>query len=119
MPRVIKSPCYHDVGSSVAWGAYVERCDINWVEGSPARHATTVLYKSTGEEVTVLRVINFGTTYVRFLCNAASSCASALYTTGDTIKVRYPSPIQPRSVFPNTNTPCAIGLGVPPSMPPF
>ena len=119
MSRVVSSACAQDVQSSVAWNGYVETCNIDAVEGNVQRHASTVLYKSSGEEVTVLRVLTWGTSTVRFLCSDASSCASAIFNVGDTILVKYPALVSPQSAFPGTNVPCEVSLWVPPSQPPL
>ena len=122
-PRVLADTCFKSEGHSEAWGNHVEQCRVQTVEegGNVARHAATVLFNErTGQEVEVMRVINWGhaTVWLFILCYNSSLAPSSYFTVGDTINVRKPTRTAPSSVLPGSASPCDVSLLKPPAAPP-
>ena len=109
-PRVVASTCVESPGHTNAWGSYVEKCEVERVEGDVSRHATTVLYNDRGDELEVKRVLHWGhaNVWTFFYCYDATRAPSSIFAVGDTIHVRYPTQSSPRSVLARSSTPCNV-----------
>jgi len=119
-PRIVAGAFSESAGHTNAWGSYVERVQVQSVEGDGSAHFSVVMYNGRGGEVQVDRVLHWGhnSVWVFFKCTDASNTPSNIFNVGDTMHVRRTSRTAPHSVLPGTTTPCDVRRTTAPSSPP-